>query len=252
MAGYFFKKDLRLFALPLPRLGDGISMKKRIAAALTTVLLVFLVSVSSPSAPSESAVDDCSCTAPDGSCSASITCHGGCEQWCGPGGDCFAQCSGFLQILGMETTVQMRNAKYPQLVAELARISGRDLAFSSYEPDIVFNAEYKRALLWDVLDTLSDRGKVQIAGQDFEKLKRIRRVLVSGGKLSLCVRGTPVNIFVNDLSSLTGLSLHIVDGRPMSTVNVKLHDVTLNEILLKVSEQTETKIVEAGVDNARQ
>jgi hypothetical protein len=149
----------------------------------------------------------------------------------------------------METNLQMRSAKYPQLVTELARLSGRDLAFTADKPDAVFNAEYKKAILWDVLDTLSDRGTVQIAGQDFEKLKRLRKVLLSGRRLSLCVQNTPVNRFVNDMASLTGVSLRIVDGSPMSTVSVKLHDVTLNEILTKVSEQTGTKIIDEGLDS---
>lgn len=35
----------------------------------------------------------CSCTAPDGSCSASITCSGGCIAVCGTGGNCSAECS---------------------------------------------------------------------------------------------------------------------------------------------------------------
>jgi hypothetical protein len=129
-------------------------------------------------------------------------------------------------------------------VAELARISGRDVAFSPARPDVVVNADYKKAVLWDVLDLLSDRGKVQIAGKDFEKLKRLRKALLSGTKISLCVGNTPVNMFVNDMASLTGLRLRITAGSPMAVVSVKLHEVTLDEILVKVSEQTGTKIIE--------
>lgn len=222
-------------------------MKKLSSVLLTSACLVLTFAPLHSASPAFT-IEDCSCTAPDGSCSASISCKGGCEQWCGSGGDCLAQCSGSLQLLGMETTLQMRNAKYPQLVMELARLSGSDLAFIAEKPDSVFNAEYKKAVLWDILDMLSDRGTVQIKGQDFEKLKRLRKVLVSGGKLSLCVRNTPVNTFVNDMASLTGLSLRIVDGRPMAAVTVNLHDVTLNDILIKVYEQTGTKIIEEGLD----
>jgi hypothetical protein len=148
----------------------------------------------------------------------------------------------------METSLQMRNARYPQLVSELARLSGSDLAFIAEKPDSVFSVDYKKGVLWDVLDMLSDRGTVQIGGQDFKKLKRLRRILVSGRRLSLCVRNTAVNTFINDLASLTGLSFRIVDERPMAAVTVKLHDVTLDEILIKVSEQTGTKIIEEGLD----
>jgi hypothetical protein len=222
-------------------------MKKLSALLLTSAFLVLTFAPPHSATPAFT-LEDCSCTAPDNSCSASISCKGGCEQWCGPGGDCLAQCSGSLQLLGMETTLQMRNAKYPQLVSELARFSGSDLAFIAEKPDSVFSVDYKKAVLWDVLDMLSDRGTVQIAGQDFAKLKRLRKVLVSGSRLSLCVRNTPVNTFVNDMASLTGLSLRIVDGRPMTPVTVNLHDVTLDDVLIKVSEQTGTKIVEEGAD----
>jgi len=137
----------------------------------------------------------------------------------------------------------MQNGTYPQLVAALAHISGRDITFSPNRPDL-FNADYKRALLWDVLDMLSERGTVQIAGKDFERLKRLRKALLSGTRISLCVGRTPVSTFVNDMASLTGLPLRITAGKPLAVVNIKLQEVTLDEILAKVSEQTGTKIVE--------
>lgn len=137
---------------------------KKLFAVLLTIAFLVLGLASSHSASPAVTPEDCSCSAPDGSCSASISCQGGCVQWCGSGGDCYAQCSGSLQLLGMETSLQMRNARYPQLVSELARLIGSDLAFIAEKPDSVFNVEYKRAVLWDVLDMLSDRGTVQIAG----------------------------------------------------------------------------------------
>lgn len=163
-------------------------------------------------------------------------------------GDCYGECSGSYEMLATETTLQMQNGTYPPLVAKLASISGRDLAFSPTIPDAVFNADYKKAALWDVLEMLSNRGKVEIAGKDFEKLKRLRRALLSDARISICVGNTPVRTFVSDMAGLTGLPLRISTGRPMAIVNVKLQNVTLNEILAKVSEQTGTKIVEEGPD----
>jgi hypothetical protein len=109
-----------------------------------------------------------------------------------------------------------------------------------------FNTSWKRATLWDVLDMLSDRGTVQIAGKVFEKFKRLRKVLLSGNKISLCVRNTPVKTFVNDMASLTGLPLRITAGSGMAVVNLKLQHATLDEILIKVAEQTGTTIREEG------
>jgi len=220
-------------------------MKNLLVASFISVLVLLLAStltVSSAAFP----LQDCSCTAPDGSCSASISCQGGCLQHCASQGDCYAECSGFYQVFGMKTSLELQNATYPQLVAALARVSGKDIEFSPAKPDVTFNTGWKKATLWDLLDMLSDRGTVEIAGKDFEKIKRLRKVLLSGDKISLCVRGTPVNTFVRDMASLTGLPLRITTGRPMAVVNLQLQGVTLEEILAKVSEQTGTAIREEG------
>jgi len=89
----------------------------------------------------------------------------------------------------MKTSLELQNATYPQLVAALARISGKDIEFSPAKPDVTFNTGWKKATLWDLLDMLSDRGTVEIAGKDFDKIKRLRKVLLSGDKISLCARG---------------------------------------------------------------
>lgn len=231
-------------------------MKKLFAAVLASAFSLVLISAltfhGSPAAttsPAATMVQSCSCSAPDGSCSVSLECQGGCEKHCGNDGDCWAECSGFYGMLGTEITVEMQNSTYPQLVAELARISGKDLEFSPTKPDTTtFNVGFKRALLWDALEFLSDRGTVRIAGKDFESLRSIRKKLLSGERISFGIQNTPVNTFVNDMASLTGLPLRITAGRPMAIVNADLQDLTLDEILARVSEQTGTKITENGAD----
>jgi hypothetical protein len=151
-------------------------------------------------------------------------------------------------MLGTETTFEMQNGTYPQLVAKLARISGKDLAFSPTKPDTIFNLGFKKAALWDAFEFLSDRGTVRVAGKDFESLRRLRKILLSGERLSFGVKNTTVNTFVNDMAGLTGLPLRITAGRPMAIVNVELRDASLNDILAKVSEQTGTKIIEDGAE----
>lgn len=221
-------------------------MKKLSAVVLGSVFILGLGPGPTHSASSVPVMEECSCSAPDGSCSASISCSGGCTKFCGNNDNCSASCSGYYEFLGAEVTLEMQNSTYPQLVAELAHVSGKELAFSPTKPNMVFNVGFKRAALWDALKLLSDQGTVRIGGQDFEKLKRLRRSLLSGEKFSCCVKNTPVNTFVNDMIGLTGLPLRIADGKPMATVNVKLQDVSLSDILLAVSEQTGTKIIQEG------
>jgi len=60
-------------------------MKTRFMLFVAVLILFFGVQ--------EVLASSCSCTAPDGSCSASITCSGGCIATCGTGGNCSAKCS---------------------------------------------------------------------------------------------------------------------------------------------------------------
>jgi hypothetical protein len=140
----------------------------------------------------------------------------------------------------------MENGTYPSLVAELARVSGKELAFSPTKQNMIFNVGFKRATLWDALTLLSEQGTVRIDGQDFENLKRLRRSLLSGEQFSFCVKNTPVNTFVNDMIGLTGLPLRISGGSPKATVNIKLENATLTEILTAVSNQTGTEITQSS------
>jgi hypothetical protein len=129
------------------------------------------------------------------------------------------------------------------LVADLARLSGRSLTFSPTKPT-TFNIGFKRARLWDALEVLSDRGTLHVAGHDFEDLRRLRKVLLSGERISFGVKNTPVSTFVNDVAGLTGLPIRITAGNPTATVDIQLKNVTLDDILMKVSKQTATKITE--------
>jgi len=121
--------------------------------------------------------------------------------------------------------------------------------FSPNRYDTVFNVGFKKSPFWNALELLSDQGTVQVDGQDFERLKRLRRVLLTGERVTLCVTNTPVNTFVNDVAGLTGVSLRVTSGNPMALINIKLPEATFDEMLTKVSEQSGTKIVETNMDN---
>src|ERR1041384_1311289 len=174
-------------------------MKRLSVAALPIIFVLSLILVPSRPASSAYTPDDCSCTAPDGSCSASVSCNGGCTKFCGNGDNCSASCSGSYESFASEVTLEMQSSTYPQLVSELARIGARDLAFSPTKPDMIFNVGFKRATVWDALKLLSQQGTVRIGGQDFEKLKRLRKALLSGERFSCCVKGTSVNTFIADM-----------------------------------------------------
>jgi len=223
-------------------------------AVVTIVFLSIFTHSGSPAATKSqppAPVESCSCSAPDGSCSVNLECRGGCEKHCGPNDDCWAYCSGAFGVLGMETTLEIQNGTYAQLVSELSRISGKSLEFSPSRPGRVTNLGFKQATLWDALEFLSDRGTVRINGTDFELFRKLRKSLLAGDRLSFAVQNTAVNTFVNDMAGLTGIPFRVTGGRSMAVVNVELQNATLEEIIAKVSEQTGTKIVEDGAALSR-
>lgn len=218
---------------------------------LTTAVVLAIVSVPRHSVSRAVVFQTCSCSAPDGSCSATITCHGGCNAACDNDDDCWAQCSGYYGILGVETNLEITNGTYSQLTAKLADISGQEISFSPVNGEdpksqVISNLVFKKTPLWKALAVLSDHGTVRIAGRDFESLRRLRKALLAGKRVNFSVNNTTVNVFVTDLAALTGLPLRIAGGSPMALVNVELTDVTLDDIIDRVRRETGTKIVDAS------
>lgn len=198
------------------------------------------------SAPAAFMRENCQCTASDNSCSVSMTCEGGCQAYCNPQGDCVAFCSGRQGYLGGVITANLVNGTYPQLVDELSRVSGQKISYIPRKPNILINIDSKNGALWDMLSHLSDRGELQVAGQDFSKIRKLRRDLLSGGKVNFCVRETPIEMLVSDLANLTGLRLRVAAGSTAATVTGQFRDVSLSEILDAASEQTGSTIVNEG------
>jgi hypothetical protein len=217
-------------------------MKKLAIIALTALLLSLPIH--------QVLAETCSCSASDGSCTASITCTGGCMAYCPDGGGCVARCSSGSATKGLPprelVSLQMRDGSSKQLSEELGRITGQEIVLAPYNPKETYTFDFKNALLWDVLEVLSQRAKVEIAGEDFGKLLRIRKAFVNGEKMSVCIRRTSVRNIVDQLASLSGLSLYTTSGNVDALVTLSLKDVTLTELVAKVSEKASVQI--AGLD----
>lgn len=156
-----------------------------------------------------------------------------------------------MEIFGAEVTLEVSEGSYSELTSKLAKISGKEITFTTTagdraRPDEIINVGLKRSPVWGGLEFLADRGTVRVNGKDFESYIRLRQALLSGQRFNFGVKNTPVNTFVNDLAGLTGLPLRITSGRPMSIANLELNDATLDEYLARVSEQTGVKIEPAN------
>ena len=210
----------------------------RLLAASLLMGLLFL------NTPVAATFEDCSCVADDGSCHASISCAGGCIAMC-PSGGCRAVCSGgyagFMDFT-MSVTMHQTHSNSIQVAAELAHITGQSVVITPFKADDTISLDVKRAKLWDVLELLSASGKIEIGGEDFAKLQNIRKSLVSGEKMAVCIHNTSVQRAIDEFTSLSGLPIHATSGDPKTVVSLTLKDATLDDILVQLSSQSGVEI----------
>jgi hypothetical protein len=211
----------------------------KLLAASIIILLTLSASIAFTATPTET----CSCTADDGTCSASVTCRGGCIAWC-PTDGCVAQCldngdgSNRAGIMSQSVTLRLRGSNGREVSTELARITGEDVAFSASATGGTVDLDVENLPVWNVLEILSQSGRIQISGVDLSNIRRVRRTLLYGEPISVCAHGMTVKRFVNELRFMTGLNFQITAGDPNTIVNYNGRGVRLNDILTQVSERT--------------
>lgn len=163
-----------------------------------------------------------------------------------PSGGCKATCSGGFAGGGldysMQISIQQTGGNTKSVASELARITGQSVVFTPSTPDDSINLDVKRARLWDVLELLSASGKIEIGGDDFAKLQRIRKALVSGERMSVCIHNTTVQRAVNEFASLSGLPIRVTSGDPKAVVSLTLKEVNLEEALTQMAGQAGVEI----------
>jgi hypothetical protein len=216
----------------------------KLLAATILIFLTLSVYTAFTAAPRES----CSCSADDGSCSASVNCTGGCLAFC-PSNNCRAMCTsgsrsggGDYADLLMRVTLRLKGSNSRAVSAELARVTGQNVVFTPTTPNATFSLDVKDVPLWNVLETLSASGRVQIAGEDFSNLQAVRRALLQGERMSVCIHGTTVKRLVEELEQLTGLEIRVTSGDPKTLVDFTAKGVNFDEIVAQVSERAGVQI----------
>ncbi|HVR97378.1 MAG TPA: hypothetical protein VMW27_12235 [Thermoanaerobaculia bacterium] len=130
----------------------------------------------------------CSCTAPDRSCSASITCSGGCSAVCGNRGVCSSSCSGggglepYVDSLTASPdfgeTADKRNslvsldieeATAQDVSATLTELAGKSVVWVPQQSDSTVSMQVKDFPLDALLTGLAKRGAVAVGGRAQEK-----------------------------------------------------------------------------------
>lgn len=217
---------------------------------LLAASLLIALTLSAPLALTAAPYESCSCSADDGSCSTSINCTGGCFAYCANNDSCRATClrdseSGggkHEMMLSMPVTLRFRESNGRDVSAELARVTGAEVTFSPSRADATINLEVDRLPLWNVLEILSESGRIQIAGDDFSSLRKARRALLYGERVSLCVQGATVRRLVSEMRYLTGLDIRVMSGDVNAVVNYSAKNVTFDEIVAQVSERAGVQI----------
>ncbi|MCA1568270.1 MAG: hypothetical protein LC803_22025 [Acidobacteria bacterium] len=142
----------------------------------------------------------------------------------------------------MQVSLQQSASTGRELSSELSRITRQTVLYTPFTTPDAISFDIKRAMLWDVLEALSASGKVEIGGDDFSKLKRIRQSLAGGEKMAVCMHGVTVKRMVREIASLSGLPIRVTAGDPQTVVNLSVKDVTLEEFLVQLSSQSGVEI----------
>lgn len=219
-------------------------MKLLATFVLTALVLAVTLRNTSTATP---IFDSCTCIADDGSCSASVTCPGGCLAYC-PSRACRSQCLGGgggkpqEPIYSMRVNLQLNKSNGKQIASELGRITAREVVFVPTNADATFSFDVKDAPLWNLLEMLSQDGSVRIGGEDFAQLQMIRRALTTGERMSVCIQNVPVKSLVKNLAELSGLNIRITSGDPKTLVSLSAREVTLDDIVAQVTAQTGVQV----------
>lgn len=188
--------------------------------------------------------DGCSCSAPDGSCSASVSCEGGCYSYCDTGA-CDAQCTSagpnngprhqtltygpqelrsgpafagpsVGEVLSRTVTVQMDGA-LPEIVAPyFAADLGAQFAFIATDQDNLVNLDVKGFPVDQLVRVLGKRGGAALA---------------SGGQLYLSATGIGSEQFSELLSNVLGMPVEFAPARSGQPVNLEVKGAGVEDFL---------------------
>ncbi len=188
----------------------------------TIVLAVLLFGIAAPSV-----CGDCSCAADAGEVVICIN----------------SDSDGLIAALKTPVTLELRGGNSEQLSAELSRITGKSIAYTPSKDDAI-NLDVKDVPLWDVLEVLSESGKVRVVGRDFMGLRATRLALTTGEKVSVCFNHVMARHVIDELSVLSGHPIRVTGGNAETPVNLSARALTLKDILARVSAETGVRVAE--------
>jgi hypothetical protein len=209
---------------------------------LTVAALLLLSIASALTATSQK--QSCSCKAPDGSCEANVTCsRHGCTAICGSKDGCYSACG--KDTLLTRFTLRLVNKDSRQIASALSKHTGKQIDFVPRQRNSRFTIDVKGDDLWNALDYLHDQGVVTVNGVNWDKYRQIRGAALEGRKLSVNFNNMSVSDALVHLSFLTGKTYRVESGDAEKVISTSLQEVTLSELISRISEQTGVRIMQA-------
>ncbi|HMG74998.1 MAG TPA: hypothetical protein VK582_15965 [Pyrinomonadaceae bacterium] len=140
-------------------------------------------------------------------------------------------------------TLKIDSKNGETIAASLTSHTGRNIKFMPRKKDELFSIELKNDPVWKALKFLNKRGTVLVDGTRFDKLEDLRHKTLKGEKVSVNFTGIPVRDAVAKLSFISGLPFRVESGDAEQLLSIALQEVTLSEIVSRISAQTGVRIV---------
>lgn len=185
----------------------------------------------------------CSCEkVPDNSCHGVVTCPGGCTALCGSNDACYLSCRS--DLLHTRISEKFVKKEGGEIASVLSDRTHKKIEFTPYPRNL--HAQYDLEIndddIWNALNFLYKRGNVKIGGLDFGKLRELRKEMRLGKLVSVNFIGIPAKDLVAKLAFLTGRPFRLKSGDPEKLVSISLEQVTLDEIIARISASAGVKI----------
>ena len=135
-----------------------------------------------------------------------------------------------------------QNPPSKEIASALSQRTGKQIDFVPRRRNDRFTIDIEDDDIWNAMEYLYERGVVTVNGVDWGKYRQIRRAALEGGKMSVDFNNISVRDALAHLSFLTGLPFQVESGDAEKVISISLREVTLSEIVSRISEQTGVKI----------
>lgn len=208
-------------------------------------LVALLVAAMLPGWMQVAHASSCSCTAPDRSCSASITCSNGCWSACASGGSCSAGCGGSGDGGGIDFQNLSFNLGPAEpfswsageggegvLAADLSQRAsehfGFPFAYVPNDPNGSVNVDLKGLSFADLRRLLAQRGTVATADRQVTRWTRPESAPAT--RYSLRADNAPVARIGEALGQVSSGAFRLAPGNPQARMAVDCKGVTASDL----------------------